>query len=249
MAKKMVLMDPRLLPSPPVPDPVPDVLRRLDGDMESILRNQSLHAAEKVARYNEVLNDYLNKTREYRNLQRDGGLSTPRPRLPTVPDSESMDSHGVVSAASGDKGLDENVYIDMFPKSYQGKALRMLKFLKQLPKVNWTERGELKVGNQVYENSHIVDLVNSSVKPHVHKGRVADRPVGWEAFSRALSESNVPQNLLSSTVKRDLVVPKPKAESSSDEENPSGRVSRSRRRRGPPLRWSPLERIVGSHRK
>lgn len=258
MAKKMVLVDPRLIShSPaPVPEPVPDVLRRLDGDMESIMRNQSLHVSEKVARYNEVLNDYLNKTREYRDLQSHGPALTQRASLVTSP------GNGPTSVSNGetDKGLDDGVYIDMIPKSYRGKATRLLKFLKQVPEVSWTDRGELKVGGHVYSRSHIVDLVNTTVKPTLKKGSAGLRPAGWEVFSQILSNSNVPQDLLSSTVKRELsfshrgrrrigsLQPSPSSSSEGDEagiavtelQSRSRHTRRGKRAYKTALRWSPL---------
>ena len=195
MAKKMVLVDPRMLPArPPVPEVVPDVLRRLDGSMESIMRNSSLPVSEKLTRYNDVLSDYLNMARDYRGEV--GSISTPPP-TPSV-------SGSAPSAASGE--VAESVYLDMIPRSYRGKASRLLKFLDRLPDVRWTNRGELELAGRVYGRSHIVDLLNRSVRPFSQKG-VRGRPAGWEVFSRVLSDSNVPQDLLSASVRRELAEP------------------------------------------
>ena len=68
-AKKMALVDPRLLESvpsqPPFANPIGNVMRRLDDEMRFILDRSDLSDREKVVLYNQVLmryNIFSNKT-------------------------------------------------------------------------------------------------------------------------------------------------------------------------------------------
>ena len=213
MAKKMVLVDPRTLQAanePVVPDGLSDVLRRLDGEMEGILRNPSLRLSDKVTRYNEVLGRYLSKTREYENVQR-----APLEQLSGIRDSVKHVSEVVEGVAAGEPSIgpvnnpfpaavgergNESELLGLVSKTYRPKAGRLFSFLKSIPDVSWTDRGELQVGRQVFRGSHIVDLVSKSVKPPRWGGA---EPTGWRAFVNLLRKWNVPLDLLSGGLKRD----------------------------------------------
>ena len=91
MAKRMVLVDPKMLASlnqtiPPVTDPVSDVLKCLDIDMESVLNKRDVPLSTKLDQYNEVLKDYLAKAREYKGYShsRDIVHSQPTQHAPTL---------------------------------------------------------------------------------------------------------------------------------------------------------------------
>ena len=210
MAKKMVLVDPRTMqfPSsllPPVGDPVPDALRRLDSDMEAILKTPSLQLAEKVDRYNQVLTDYLTMTKDYRVMQQ-----RPPGRVNQgvggVADAITAGADDGSAAASGGVGSDEKQsdVLGMVTQKYRPKAQRLLTFLSRVPQVSWTQRGELKVGDHVYEDSHIVDLVSNAVKPQTAtSAKSHSPPSAWTAFAKVLKEANVPQDMISATVKRE----------------------------------------------
>ena len=217
MAKKMILMDPRGLPSvtPAIPDSVGDLVRRLDGDMDGILRDPTLQLSEKMTRYNEVLRDYLSKADEYRTRQR-----LPMESLTSMERSlKSIDSRGGVVnnnvAGVGDVGGDgaagfaagiggvrpvdkaEIAQItELISPRLRNKASRLLSFVKSVPGVTWTDRGELKVGNQTVPGSHIVDLLSHSVKPVRGVGSSRSNPLGWARFSEVLRSANVPYDLV-----------------------------------------------------
>ena len=213
MAKRMILMDPRMLkPDPPVPEPVPDALRRLDNAMESVMHNPYLALSDKVSRYNEVLSDYLKMVKEYRS---EGGRQLHHQRhqphqwhmeeREQEEEEEERQQHPqgarlAQAEADGEEGEElsskESRVIDVIPTRYKPKAKRLLNFISYGGVMDWTDRGELKVDGKVYENSHIADLVNQIVNPAAGRRKKGGPPEGWEAFAKTLKESNVPQELL-----------------------------------------------------
>lgn len=245
MAKKMILIDPRMVPqqplSPPVPDPLPDVLRRLDGDMEAILHTPNLGLSEKVLRYNEVLSDYLNKTKDYRHR-----ATPPPPPPPTsVPSAVEVSRAAAVSGdveKEGEGGRKESEVLRLISGKYQPKARRLLSFLSSRPEVTWTDRGELKVGQRVYEGSHIVDLVSQSVKPA--SAVSVKSVVGWPAFVDLLKKWNVPQDLVSSAVHSEWSREMPGVSPTWSDSSPPVRKRQRQRVESSPIEsgftWSPL---------
>ena len=211
MARKMLLVDPRMMPTvsanePPVPDVLSDVIRRLDGNIEGILRNGNLPLSEKVKRYNDVLKGYLDKTDDYRDQRRlpSENLSALRSGVDALNTADNANWRDVVAGADpgpegavgvGGGGLNDAGIVSMISDKFRGKGRRLLSFLKNVPNLTWTERGEVRIGDRVYRDSHIVDLISHSVKPARRGG---GSPSGWQAFMDILKQSNVPRDLLSS---------------------------------------------------
>ena len=48
-------------------------------------------------------------------------------------------SSGTTDRDGAGKGFNEDLDIDMIPKRHQGKVLRLLKFLKQVSELSWTD--------------------------------------------------------------------------------------------------------------
>ena len=190
---------------PPIPEPVPDLLRRLDGDMETILRSPNMPLSEKVLRYNEILGGYLDKAQEYRGTTVSSARPHPIPVTTATPNAGAAPAGVGVDAAVGEDDLSgvDSVLLDMLPSRGQAKGSRLIKFIKSnIPGVKWTQRGELQVNDRVIKNSHIVDLIDAAVSPSSFRSR--GTPAGWEVFGQALLDSNVPQNLLSGLAQREL---------------------------------------------
>ena len=212
MARKMLLVDPRMMPTvsgndPPVPDALSDVIRRLDGNIEGILRNGSLPLSEKVKRYNEVLKGYLSKTEDFRERRRlpSENISALRSSVETLSAADNANWGETVGVApnpddvaiGGGGVLNDTGIVSMISDKFRSKGRRLLSFLKNVPNLTWTERGEVKIGDRLYRDSHIVDLISHSVKP-VRRG--GGLPSGWKAFTEILKKSNAPRDLLSSHV-------------------------------------------------
>jgi hypothetical protein len=107
MAKKMLLIDPRLLESMTQkqyvpPDALPDNLGDLDNQMHHILHREDLHVHDKAKLYQQNLRRYLNQLALYRNKPLDLLDVNPPPTLPTspLPPLHSPPSLGIESLQS-----------------------------------------------------------------------------------------------------------------------------------------------------
>ena len=57
--------------------------------------------------------------------------------------------------------------------------------------LHWNDKGELLYENKPIPGSHVVDLVNDTLRH-----RKGFEPVGWSVFARGLARMNVPENLV-----------------------------------------------------
>ena len=181
-AKKMALVDPRLLesvPSQPLfANPIGNVMRRLDDEMRFILDRSDLNDREKVVLYNQVLMRY--------NIFSDKSSQQPvRVTIdkPPVKEDEEEDNE-----KRTESGL-ENEIIDSVPKTLKQKARRLLNKIKGT--VSWNDRGEMVYRNVPVPGSNIVDLVNDALRK-----RKSFQPVGWKMFARGLKDVNAPMDLI-----------------------------------------------------
>jgi hypothetical protein len=78
------------------------------------------------------------------------------------------------------------------PSVFKKKAERLLHHLKQNPELSWNDRGEISVQGQTIKNSNLIDLVNDVLRQRKN----IPQPTGWENFAAALSQTNVPQDLI-----------------------------------------------------
>ena len=65
--------------------------------------------------------------------------------------------------------------------------------------MNWNDKGELKIGEDVVKGSNITDLINVL---HARKGF---DPLGWQQFVRGLASMNVPETLVGNVSRRTIV--------------------------------------------
>ena len=134
-AKKMALVDPRLLESVPsqpfFANPIGHVMRRLDDEMRFILDRSDLNDREKVVLYNQVLMRY--------NIFSDKTGQQPvhvTIDKPPVKEDEEEDKE-----KRTESGL-ENEIIDSVLKSLKQKARRLLDKIKGT--VSWNDVGVQK---------------------------------------------------------------------------------------------------------
>ena len=180
-AKKMALVDPRMLesvPSQPLStNPIGNIMRRLDEEMRSILDRGDLSDREKVVLYNQVLMRY--------NLF--SNKSSQQPVRVTI-DKAPVKEDEEVKETRAEPGV-ENEIIDSVPKSLKPKARRLLDKIKGT--VSWNDRGEMVYKNVLVPGSNIVDLVNDALRK-----RKSFQPVGWKTFARGLKDVNAPMDLV-----------------------------------------------------
>ena len=162
-ARKMALMDPRMLDTLRSPPPSTDTLGKkvqaLDDEMKTILDRKDLDDRTKVTLYNQVLQRY--------NVLSDKHVKEPV-RVITVNESGTGAgaagagvAEGAVRAPDTTSGIEADV-VDTIPKTMQGKARRLMEHLKR--DIAWTTRGELIHEGVPVAGSNVVDLVNDLLR-------------------------------------------------------------------------------------
>ena len=180
-AKKMALVDPRLLetlatPKRPATLPV-KAMSELDEDMKHVLERRDIGEQEKVTQYNQILRRYVtydgkaNQPVEVRITQRTAQVSNP-----TVAGEEpSVDRH----------------ILETVPSTMQRRAKLILDKIRQNSDMSWDSRGQLMIGEKPIKDTNITDLLND-----VLRKRKRPHPTGWEAFAKGLRDANVPRELV-----------------------------------------------------
>ena len=193
-ARKMALVDPRMLDTLRSPPPPTNTLGKkvqaLDDEMMTILDRKDLDDRTKVTLYNQVLQRY--------NVLSDKHVKEPV-RVVAVNGSEARAGAGVTEEAVGapaTSGIEADV-VDTVPKTMQAKARRLMEHMKR--NISWTARGELIHEGVPVAGSNVVDLVNDLL----HK-RKTD-PTGWQPFARQLRAMNLPMELVGNVARRDYI--------------------------------------------
>ena len=228
-ARKMALVDPRLLdtlrspPPPPATDTLGKKVQALDDEMKTILDRKDLDDGTKVTLYNQVLQRY--------NVLTDKCIKKPL-RVVTVNESEvepGSGSEGAVRAPIS--GLEATVLATV-PKTMQVKASRLMEHLKR--DIAWTDRGELIHEGVPVVGSNVVDLVNDLLRK-----RKTD-PTGWQPFARQLRAINLPMALVGNVSRRAYIRPAPTVTHSRRSTTTTPRATAGSARRS--LSWTPLTR-------
>ena len=192
-ARKMALVDPRMLDTLRSPPPSTDTLGKkvqaLDDEMKTILDRKDLDDRTKVTLYNQVLQRY--------NVLSDKHVKEPV-RVVTVNESGTWAGAAGAGVAEGAVGAPatgiEADVVDTVPKTMQGKARRLMEHLKR--DIAWTARGELIHEGVPVAGSNVVDLVNDLLRK-----RKTD-PTGWQPFARQLRAMNLPMELVGNVTRR-----------------------------------------------
>ena len=194
-ARKMALVDPRMLDTLRSPPPSTDTLGKkvqaLDDEMKTILDRKDLDDRTKVTLYNQVLQRY--------NVLSDKHVKEPV-RVVTVNESGTGAgaagagaTEGAVGAPATTSRIEADV-VDTVPKTMQGKARRLMEHLKR--DIAWTVRGELIHEGVPVAGSNVVDLVNDLLRK-----RKTD-PTGWQPFARQFRAMNLPMELVGNVTRR-----------------------------------------------
>ena len=195
-ARKMALVDPRLLDAlrsqPPPTDTVGKIVQALDEEMKTILDRKDLDDGTKVTLYNQV-------------LQRYNGLVDKRVKEPIRTISVNESAEG--SKARGEETKEEEdapirrleaTVLDTVPKSLQAKARRLMEHLKR--NVAWSDRGELVHEGVPIAGSNAVDLVHDLLRK-----RKTDAPTGWRSLAKQLRTVNIPMELIGNAARRTYI--------------------------------------------
>ena len=196
-ARKMALVDPRLLDAlrsqPPPTDTVGKIVQAFDEEIKTILERKDLDDGTKVTLYNQV-------------LQRYNGLVDKRVKEPvrTIAVNESTEG----SKARGEESKEEEedvpirrleaTVLDTVPKSLRVKARRLMEHLKR--NVAWNDRGALLHEGVPIAGSNAVDLVHDLLRK-----RKTDAPTGWRSLAKQLRTVNIPMELIGNAARRTYI--------------------------------------------
>ena len=133
MAKVMNLVDPRQIERYEPVNPLHRTMGQLDREMENVLQRNDLTDAEKVQRYNQILQRFL----EY----------------------SGKDTGPVPTQAPPSNPLLEQQTIELVPKPYQKKAMVLMQRIKDHPDMGWTKEGAFVYKGRPVSGSNMIDLV------------------------------------------------------------------------------------------
>ena len=187
-AKKMILVEPRVLQSlqtrdggPPVKDATSHSLTEMDKTMQDILESdENVH--DKAEAYQQALRRYLNRFDQYKDRPLGKVQLVTQENKPK--EQEDTPERQVDSV--------EQDVLQSVPKSMKSKAERLLQRLKEHPDVEWNSIGELTYQGENVKKSNLTDLVNDVLRQR----RRAAAPLGWDTFAKILQRINVPQDLV-----------------------------------------------------
>ena len=219
-AKKMILVDPRMLenlqqrkPSTPaVPDGAVDSAREIERQMADILSEPD--AAHQADTYHQLLRRYLNRLDQIRH----------RP-LGTVELARNPLNRASADTREGEEtDRVTQAVLTSLPKTLQTKAKALLTQIKNNPDVTWNEKGNLIYQQNLVPGSNMVDLVNDVLRQR----KTAADPAGWEVFADVLKEDNTPRELIGNPQRRRWM-------QRTDADSP--KLKKKKRQRSPSTAW------------
>ena len=140
-------------------------------DMNQILQKTDLSEAEKAQKYGETLfklQHSLEKTK----------------KPPSIISPQTTDQSPSTVA------LHDQI-LQSVPKTMQRKAELLLGMIKNNNNLTWDEQGVVSYKGKRIHGSNIIDLINDTIRQ-----RKGVEPRGWKTFSKALHESNIPQEVI-----------------------------------------------------
>lgn len=151
-------------------------LNGLDEEMQTILRRTDIPKDERVKLYQQALVNYINLNQR---------LNQP---ISVKVESETTTEEKNPTTMSWSSRVLDNV-----PKTLKKKAEQLMIFIEQAPNnvLHFNKQGELVVNEKTVEGTHIVDLINDTLR-----SRKNLKPKGWEEFTNALAHIHPPQELI-----------------------------------------------------
>jgi len=84
----------------------------------------------------------------------------------------------------------EFMVVDTVPNTMKSRASRLLKHIKLIPHIRWSEKGELIVKNKTLPETHAIDLINDLLRKRTSS------PNGWKQLATALKGHGIPRELI-----------------------------------------------------
>ena len=171
--------------------PVTQTLKNLDNEMSDILSSKELEDEAKAKLYNQVLQRYLTYYDQRKGQPLHVKLKTPKPVETSNPEKSKESTEEPAPEKSVSTAVEEEV-MKSVPKIYKNGARQLLDKMKEnRDLLAWNDKGELVYENKPINGSHVVDLINDTLRH-----RKGFEPVGWSLLARGLARMNVPENLV-----------------------------------------------------
>ena len=142
-------------------------------DMNQILQKTNLSEAEKAQKYGETL---FKLQHSLEKTKKPPSIDSPQPTDQLQP-SSTVALHDQI--------------LQSVPKIMQRKAELLLGMIKNNNNLTWDEQGVVSYKGKRIHGSNIIDLINDTIRQ-----RKGVEPRGWKTFSKALHESNIPQEVI-----------------------------------------------------
>ena len=186
----MVLVDPAhmLLKTSPVPDPLSESVLSLDDDIKRVLESTHLSEHDKATAYEQTLYRYLNKVRQSTELNRN--------RLPFTSNT-SIEQKPI--STDEKKSKLENRILNSLPKTLQNKGHVLLDHIKETSDLSWDDLGRIIHKGSTIPDTNISDLFHEVLRAR----KLGREPKGWDVFSKALKETNIPKDLIGNRARWD----------------------------------------------
>ena len=111
-------------------------------------------------------------------------------RLKKQKKTPSTDSPQPTDQSPSNVALHDQI-LQSVPKTMQRKAELLLGMIKNNNNLTWDEQGVVSYKGKRIHGSNIIDLINDTIRQ-----RKGVEPRGWKTFSKALHESNIPQEVI-----------------------------------------------------
>ena len=171
--------------------PVTQTLRNLDSEMTDILSSKEIDDEQKARLYNQVLQRYLTYYDQGKGQPLHVKISTPKAIETLKPEENEQPTEEPPLEKSISAAVEQEV-MKSVPNIYDAGARQLLDKTKEHQDVlHWNDKGELLHKTKPIPGSHLVDLVNDTLRH-----RKGFEPVGWSVFARCLARTNVPENLV-----------------------------------------------------
>ena len=162
--------------------PVTQTQRNLDSEMTDILSSKELDDEQKARVYNQSVAAVLDLSRSAKRSTSSceninpKAVETPKSEENEQPTEEPAPEKAISSAV-------EREVMKSVPKIYQAGARQLLDKIKEHQDVlHWNDKGELLYETKPIPGSHLVDLVNDTLRH-----RKGFEPVRWSVFARGLA--------------------------------------------------------------
>ena len=156
--------------------------------MGDILESKQLGDEEKAKLYNQVLQRYLTYYDQRKGQPLHVKLTTPK----TTETPKPVENAESTEEASPDNSLPtavEQEVMKSVPKIYKAGARQLLdKIKKHQDVLHWNDKGELLYENKPIPGSHVVDLVNDTLRH-----RKGFEPVGWPVYEACMKYRSLVQ--------------------------------------------------------